>query len=122
EVIKVERPGLGDDTRQWGPPFVGDQSIYFLTINRNKRSITIDLATEEGREVVRRLAATVDVVLENFRPGTMERLGLGYDVLAAENPGLIQCSISGYGSSGPRVDEPGYDAFVMALGGLMSIT
>ncbi len=122
DVIKVERPGVGDDTRQWGPPFLGDESVYFLTINRNKRSIAVDLGSEAGRDVIRRLAGSVDVVLENFRPGTMERLGLAYEQLAADNPGLIFTSISGYGSTGPRVDEPGYDAFVMALGGLMSIT
>lgn len=122
DVIKIERPGSGDDTRRWGPPFAGEESVYFLTINRNKRSVGLDLDRTEGRQLLSALISTADVVAENFRPGLMERWGLGYEDLAKENPGLIYCSMSGYGNRGPRSSEPGYDAFVMAIGGLMDIT
>ena len=97
-------------------------SAYFAAANRNKRSIAIDLKTEAGREAVRRLAARADVVVENFRAGHLERLGLGYEALAATNPRLVYCSITGFGSNGPRADEPGYDFLIQAMGGLMSIT
>jgi crotonobetainyl-CoA:carnitine CoA-transferase CaiB-like acyl-CoA transferase len=121
EVIKVEHPDGGDDTRSWGPPFVEDTSAYFLSANRNKRSITCDLRTDHGRKVALALAERADVLVENFRPGTMTRLGLGYEELSARNPGLVYCSISGFGSGGGR-HLAGYDFLVQAVGGLMSIT
>jgi crotonobetainyl-CoA:carnitine CoA-transferase CaiB-like acyl-CoA transferase len=119
-VIKVEQPGRGDDTRAWGPPFIGPESAYFLSINRNKESLTLDL--KSGRAVIERLLDRADVLVENFRPGTMERLGLGYAAVAERWPRLVYCSISGFGQTGPRRNEPGYDAVVQAEGGLMSIT
>ncbi|GAC1341841.1 MAG: CaiB/BaiF CoA-transferase family protein [Candidatus Dormibacteria bacterium] len=122
EVVKVEDTGDGDDTRQWGPPYQGDQSAYFLSINRNKRGISLDLKSEAGREVALRLADRADVLLENFRPGTAARLGLGYADLAARNPRLVYASISGYGQTGPYAQHPGYDAIAQALGGVMSVT
>jgi crotonobetainyl-CoA:carnitine CoA-transferase CaiB-like acyl-CoA transferase len=121
EVIKVEPP-QGDDTRSWGPPFVGDESAYFLGLNRNKKSACLDLRTEEGLEVARKLIQTSDIVIENFRPGVMEKLGLGYEDWQPRHPGLIYCSISGYGRSGPYKDRAGYDVIVSAMGGLMGIT
>jgi len=121
EVVKVERPGAGDETRAWGPPFVDGQSAYFLAVNRNKRSIALDLASVEGRRAAVALAARADVLVENFRPGTMERLGLDYETLRERNPGLVYCSVSGFGS-GAGAALPGYDFLVQALGGLMSIT
>ncbi|HUU35394.1 MAG TPA: CoA transferase [Vicinamibacterales bacterium] len=121
-VIKLEHPGRGDDTRRWGPPFLGDESAYFLSVNRNKESIAIDFKSPGGREVVARLIAKADVVVENFRPGTLDGLGLDAATVRAERPELIYCSISGYGQTGPRRDEPGYDAVMQAEGGLMSIT
>ncbi len=121
-VIKLEHPGRGDDTRRWGPPFVGDESAYFLSVNRNKESIAIDFKTPGGREVVDRLIAKADVIVENFRPGTLDALGLDAATVRADRPALIYCSISGYGQTGPRRDEPGYDAVMQAEGGLMSIT
>lgn len=121
EVIKVERPGTGDDTRSWGPPFdASGTATYFQSVNRNKRSLVLDLATGEGRERARELALLADVVVENFRPGLMADLGLDYDALSAEHPGLIYCSITGFGADAPQL--PGYDLLVQALGGLMSIT
>ena len=123
EIIKVEQPGRGDDTRQWGPPFTAHgQSAYFLSVNRNKRSITLNLKSAEGRAILRRLAAQADVLIENFKVGVMDRLGLGYNQLRAINPGLIYCSITGYGQTGPYKDRPGYDTVIQAQGGLMSIT
>jgi crotonobetainyl-CoA:carnitine CoA-transferase CaiB-like acyl-CoA transferase len=121
-VIKVEQPGKGDDTRAWGPPFVHGESAYFLSINRNKESLTLDLKNPMAMRVLDPLLAKADVVVENFRPGTMARLGLGYEQLAARFPRLVYCSISGFGQTGPRRQEPGYDAVVQAEGGLMSIT
>jgi len=121
-VIKVEQPGRGDDTRAWGPPFVGPETAYFLSINRNKESLTLDLKDPRGRAILERLAARADVLVENFRPGTMARLGLDYETVSARQPALVYCSISGFGQDGPRRDEPGYDAVVQAEGGLMSIT
>ncbi|AXK34538.1 CoA transferase [Streptomyces armeniacus] len=121
EVIKVERPGGGDDTRAWGPPFAGGESTYFLGLNRNKRSVALDLADPADAEVARTLAARADVVVENFRTGTMERLGLGYDALRAVNPRLVHCSITGFGADG-GAGLPGYDLIVQAVGGLMSVT
>jgi formyl-CoA transferase/CoA:oxalate CoA-transferase len=122
DVIKLENPRTGDDTREWAPPYQGDQSAYFLAVNRNKRGIAVDLKTERGRDIARRLAERADVVVENFRPGTAGRLGLGYDELAARNSRLIYASISGFGQTGPYSSEPGYDAIAQALGGLMSVT
>jgi crotonobetainyl-CoA:carnitine CoA-transferase CaiB-like acyl-CoA transferase len=122
EVIKVERPGDGDDTRAWGPPFVAGESAYYLSINRNKRSITVDLAQEPGREIIYALARVCDVAIENFRPGTADRIGVGYERLRRENPGLVYCSISGFGQEGPYRDRPGYDALAQAMSGMMSIT
>ncbi len=122
EVIKVEQPQVGDDSRGWGPPFVGKESAYFLSINRNKKSITIDMKTPEGVELVRRLATTADVLIENFRPGTMERFGLGETELRSLNPRLIYASLSGFGADGPMKDWPGYDLVIQAYGGFMSIT
>jgi formyl-CoA transferase len=122
EVLKVERPGAGDDTRQWGPPWAGGESAYYLSVNRSKKSVTLNLQTEEGRDMVRRLAQQADVLVENWRVGTMERWGLGHDTLQALNPGLIYCAISGYGQTGPHRDRPGYDFIIQAEGGGMSIT
>ncbi|HVL65846.1 MAG TPA: CoA transferase [Vicinamibacterales bacterium] len=121
-VIKIEQPGKGDDTRAWGPPFVRGESAYFLSVNRNKESLTLDLKHPEAPAVVHALLGRADVLVENFRPGTMERLGLGYEQLAVRYPRLVYCSISGFGRTGPRRAEPGYDAVVQAEGGLMSIT
>jgi formyl-CoA transferase len=122
EVVKVEQPGVGDDTRGWGPPFVGGESAYFLCVNRNKKSITVDLKSQDGVALLRRLAERADVLIENFRPGAMERLGLGEKDLRANNPRLIYASLSGFGADGPMSDAPGYDLIVQAWGGLMSIT
>jgi len=122
EIIKIERPGSGDDTRQWGPPWLGKESAYFLSVNRNKQSVTIDLKHPEGQAIVRRLAAKSDVLIENFKPGTATRLGLGYEQLSTDHPGLVYCSITGYGQNGPYRDRPGYDFMIQAQGGLMSIT
>ena len=121
-VIKIEQPGRGDDTRAWGPPFVGGESAYFLSINRNKESVALDLKHSRARGILDSLVARADVVVENFRPGTMERLGLGYDTLAATHSGIVYCSISGFGQTGPRRAEAGYDAMMQAEAGLMSIT
>jgi len=121
-VIKIEQPGRGDETRAWGPPFVAGESAYFLAINRNKESVALDFKQPGGRKALDRLIARADVVVENFRPGTLERLGLGYAALAAAHPRLIYCSISGFGHTGPRRDQPGYDAVIQAEGGLMSVT
>jgi crotonobetainyl-CoA:carnitine CoA-transferase CaiB-like acyl-CoA transferase len=122
EVVKVEQPGVGDDTRGWGPPFAGGESAYFLSVNRNKKSIAIDLKSPDGLQLLRSLAAAADVLIENFRPGTMERLGLGEQELRRVNPRLIYGSLSGFGADGPMSDLPGYDLIVQAWGGLMSIT
>jgi crotonobetainyl-CoA:carnitine CoA-transferase CaiB-like acyl-CoA transferase len=121
DVLKVEHPERGDDTRHWGPPFAGDESAYFLSINRNKRSIGVDLKDPEGLERVRKLAAGADVVIENWRRGALDRLGLGYEALREENSDLIYCSITGFGP-GPDEDRPGYDFLVQARGGVMGIT
>jgi len=122
EVIKVEIPRTGDDTRQWGPPFIHGESAYFLSINRNKKSLTLDLSSEKGREILYALAEKSDILLENFRPGVTERLRVGYPTLAEKNPRLIYCSISSYGYSGPYRDRLAYDLVLQAMGGLMGIT
>ncbi len=122
DVIKVERPGSGDDTRGWGPPFVGRDAAYFLALNRNKRSVALDLLTPEGATAARRLALSADVVVENFRPGLMGRFGLDHDTLAAERPDLVTCSLVAFGDEGEAASRPGYDIIVQALSGLMSFT
>jgi crotonobetainyl-CoA:carnitine CoA-transferase CaiB-like acyl-CoA transferase len=122
EVIKVERPEGGDDTRQWGPPYdEAGVATYFLSVNRGKRSVALDLRGDEGAEEARRLVAGADVVVENFRPGVMERLGFGHERLREANPGLVYCSLTGFGS-GEGAALPGYDLLVQAVGGLMSVT
>jgi formyl-CoA transferase len=122
EVVKVEQPGAGDDTRGWGPPFAGGESAYYLCINRNKQSLTLDLKSQRAVELLRQLVKAADVIIENFRPGTMERLGLGEKKLRELNPRLIYASLTGFGADGPMSDWPGYDLIVQAWGGLMSIT
>ena len=121
-VIKIERPGRGDDTRAWGPPFINGESSYFLSINRNKQSVALDFKRPEGRAVLDRLVAKADVLVENFQAGTLDRMGLGYTDLCGRHPELIYCSITGYGLTGPNHDRPGYDAIIQAEGGLMSVT
>ena len=121
EVIKLEIPGRGDDSRQF-PPFIGDESMYYVNLNRGKKSITLNLKTYEGKEVFRELVRECDILLENFRPGTMDRLELGYDELSKINPGLIYAAISGFGQTGPYKTRPGYDIIGQAMGGLLSIT
>jgi crotonobetainyl-CoA:carnitine CoA-transferase CaiB-like acyl-CoA transferase len=121
-VIKIEQPGKGDDTRAWGPPFVSGESAYFLSINRNKESITLDLKKPGATAILDRLLDRADVLVENFRPGALDRLGYGYGTVAARWPRVVYCSISGFGQTGPRRDQPGYDAVVQAEAGLMSIT
>ena len=129
DVIKVERPRIGDETRGWGPPFVGKpygpypgESAYFIAANRNKRSVTVNIQAAEGQEIVRRLAGISDVLVENYRTGDLDKLGLGYSDLHALYPKLIYCSVSGYGRTGPYADRPGYDAVIQGEGGMMSIT
>ena len=121
DVIKVEPPE-GDETRGWGPPFAGGESAYYLCVNRNKRGIVINLKTDEGKKVLRDLALQSDVLVENFRPGTLEKFGLDFETLHELNPKLIYCSITGFGQTGSMKDKPGYDFMIQALGGLMSIT
>jgi crotonobetainyl-CoA:carnitine CoA-transferase CaiB-like acyl-CoA transferase len=129
DVIKVERPGAGDDTRSWGPPFLSDPSGkptkeagYYLSVNRGKRSITLDLDKPEGQEIVRAIAARSDIVLENFKVGTLKRFGLDYDSLKVVNPKIIYCSITGFGQTGPKREAAAYDFMIQAMGGLMSVT
>ena len=123
DVLKVERPGAGDDVRAWGPPFApGGESAYFLCVNRNKRSITIDLKTSPGQDLVRELARRCEVLVENFKTGTLDEMGIGYEALRGVTPGLIYCSITGFGTTGPYADLPGYDLIAQAMGGIMSIT
>lgn len=122
EVIKVERPVTGDDTRTWGPPFAGGESAYYLCCNRNKRSIVIDLKNSSGRDLVRELAAVSDVFVENFTPGLTKTFGIDYETLRKLNPGLVYVSITAYGQGGPYRDRPGYDMVLSAVGGLMWIT
>jgi formyl-CoA transferase/CoA:oxalate CoA-transferase len=121
-VIKLEHPVRGDDTRHWGPPFVGEESAYFLSINRNKESLTLDFKQPAGQRILHQLLAGADVVVENFRPGTLDAAGFGAAAVLEQYPRIVYCSISGYGQTGPRREEPGYDAVMQAEGGLMSIT
>ncbi len=129
DVIKIERPGRGDDTRSWGPPFLKDadgnptsDAGYFLCVNRGKRSVTLDISQPEGQAVIRRLAQDSDVVLENFKTGTLQRYGLTYENLSVENPGLVYVSVTGFGQDGPRKNQAAYDFMIQAMGGLMSVT
>jgi crotonobetainyl-CoA:carnitine CoA-transferase CaiB-like acyl-CoA transferase len=129
DVVKVERPGAGDDTRGWGPPFLKDKSGrdtrdagYFLAVNRGKRSIALDLGDAEGQRIARALAARADIVLENFKTGALAKYGLGYDDLSPVNPALIYCSITGFGQSGPRREQAAYDFMIQGMSGLMSVT
>ena len=122
DVIKVERPETGDDTRGWGPPFLGDDAVYFLSLNRNKRSVVLDLSTDRGLGAARRLALSSDVVVDNFRPGLMERFGLDHATLSAERPDLVTCSLTAFGDGESGVARPGYDIIVQAMSGLMSFT
>ena len=129
EVIKVERPRLGDDTRSWGPPWMKDNSgqdtqeaAYYQSTNRNKLSVAIDIASPEGQELIKALIQDSDVVIENYKAGSLKKYGLDYAALSAINPGLVYCSITGFGQNGPRAEEPGYDFIIQGMGGLMSIT
>ncbi|MFK8079666.1 MAG: CaiB/BaiF CoA transferase family protein [Granulosicoccus sp.] len=129
EVIKVERAGAGDDTRRWGPPFLKDkdgkptqQSGYYLSVNRGKKSVELDLKSAEGQAAVRAIAAESDILLENFKTGTLDRMGLGYDDIAKVNPQLIYCSITGFGLTGPKANDAAYDFMIQGMGGLMSVT
>ena len=122
EVIKVESPGGSDETRKWGPPFKNAVSAYYLSANRNKKAITVDLKSEDGVEIIKQLIRESDVIINNFKTGTMERFGLGYDTLAEINPRIVYCSITGFGETGPDRNAPGYDFIIQAMSGLMSIT
>uniref|UniRef100_A0A8C5DRT2 Succinyl-CoA:glutarate-CoA transferase n=1 Tax=Gouania willdenowi TaxID=441366 RepID=A0A8C5DRT2_GOUWI len=121
-VIKVEKPGVGDDTRGWGPPFLASESVYFLSVNRNKKSLAVDLKHPRGAELIQQLAAVCDILVENYLPGKLHGFGLGFDQLSEVNPGLVYCSISGYGQSGPQANSPGYDSIASAVSGMMHIT
>src|SRR5689334_17588019 len=121
-VVKIEQPGKGDDTRAWGPPFLEGESAYFLSINRNKESVTLDFKHPDGRRLLDALITKADVVVENFRPGTLAKMGLDYSSLSTSHPRLIYASVSGFGQTGPRRAEPGYDAVIQGEAGLMSIT
>ncbi|MFW1839377.1 MULTISPECIES: CaiB/BaiF CoA transferase family protein [Acinetobacter] len=129
EVIKVERPKVGDDTRSWGPPWMKDdagsdtrEAAYYQSTNRNKLSVAIDIATPEGQELIKALIQDTDVVIENYKAGSLKKYGLDYAALSAINPGLVYCSITGFGQDGPRAEEPGYDFIIQGMGGLMSVT
>jgi crotonobetainyl-CoA:carnitine CoA-transferase CaiB-like acyl-CoA transferase len=122
DVIKVERPGTGDDTRGWGPPFVGGDAAYFLALNRNKRSVVLDLSTDEGLSAARALALSSDVVVENFRPGLRATFGLDHGSLAEAQPGIVYCSLTAFGDQGEAATKPGYDIIMQALSGIMSVT
>jgi CoA:oxalate CoA-transferase len=122
EVIKVEPPPVGDDSRQWGPPFIGGISTYFLSINRNKKSLGLNLKTEEGRRILWKLIERADVLIENFRPGVLDKLGFGYEAVSKTNPRTVYCSISGFGHSGPYKDRPGYDVIAQGESGMMDLT
>jgi formyl-CoA transferase len=122
DVVKIEQPGTGDETRQWGPPFIAGESSYFMSVNRNKRSVTLDLKSDAGIEALRRLTQSADVLVENFRPGTMERLGLSYEQASQLNPSLVFCSVSGFGQTGPRARQPAYDAILQGMGGIQHLS
>lgn len=122
DVIKLEFPKIGDDLRYYGPPFAGGESYYFMILNRNKRSMTLNLKDEQGKSIIRSMIAQIDVVIENFSPGTMEELALGYESLRTIKPNLIYCAISGFGSKGPDAERRGYDIIAQGMGGIMSVT
>jgi crotonobetainyl-CoA:carnitine CoA-transferase CaiB-like acyl-CoA transferase len=122
DVIKIELPGSGDETRQWGPPFVAGESSYFMSVNRNKRSVTLDLKSPDGIEALTRLTRSADVLVENFRPGTMDRFGLAYEQARDLNPSLVYCSVSGFGQTGPRARQPAYDAILQGMGGIQYLS
>jgi len=122
DVIKIELPGSGDETRQWGPPFVAGESSYFMSVNRNKRSVTLDLKSAQGLDALHRLTRAADVLVENFRPGTMDRLGLSYAQARELKPSLVYCSISGFGQDGPRAKQPAYDGILQGMGGVQFLT
>ncbi|MGW9100411.1 CaiB/BaiF CoA transferase family protein [Priestia megaterium] len=122
DVIKVEQPKIGDETRNYIPPEINGESCFFISLNKNKKGITLNLKTEEGQRIVKQLVADADVLIENFRNGTMEKFGLGYDVLKEINPRLVYCAVSGFGRTGPMKDEPAYDLILQGFGGLMSVT
>ena len=122
DVVKVEVPGVGDETRLWGPPFQEDEASYFLSVNRNKRSIALDLKSPAGQAAAQRLAERADVVVENFRPGTTKRLGVDYERARSLNPSIVYCSISGFGQTGPRASEPAYDAIIQGMSGFQYLT
>ena len=122
DVIKVERPELGDDTRHWDPPSAGGEAAYYLCVNRNKRSLTVNLKEAEGREIIRELARKSDILIENYKVGTLDKMGLGYEEIKKINPGIIYCSITGFGQNGPYKDKPGYDFMIQGMGGIMSFT
>ncbi len=129
DVIKIEKPGAGDDTRTWGPPFVKDEdgndtqeSTFYLSANRNKRSVAVDIARPEGQALIRRMLSRCDVLIENFRYGTLGRYSLGYDDLRDSFPEIVYCSITGFGHTGPYRDRAGYDFFAQGMGGIMSVT
>ena len=122
DVVKIEEPGKGDDTRGWGPPFVNGQAVYFLSVNRGKRGITLNLKSPDGRQILGRLLETADVLVENFRPGTLDRLGFDWESVRRRHPRLVYASVSGYGPDGPWGGRPGYDAVIQGEGGLMSLT
>ena len=129
EVIKIERPGNGDDTRKFAPPFLLDEqgtptseSVYFLSTNRNKKSVVVDLTKPAGQKLIRRLMAMSDVVVENFKTGALKKYGLSYDDVKSDNPGLVYCSITGFGQTGPYANRPGYDFLIQGMGGIMSLT
>jgi crotonobetainyl-CoA:carnitine CoA-transferase CaiB-like acyl-CoA transferase len=122
DVIKIELPGSGDETRQWGPPFIEGESSYFMSVNRNKRSVTLNLKSPSGIDALKRLVASADVLVENFRPGTMDRLGLSYAQARALKPSLVYCSISGFGQDGPRAKQPAYDGILQGMGGIQLLT
>jgi len=129
EVIKIERPGVGDDTRQWVPPVLRNargedtgEAAYYACVNRNKKSVTVNISRPAGQDIIRRLAAKSDVMIENYIVGTLKRYDLDYDSLKAINPGLVYCSVTGFGQTGPYAARPGYDPIMQAMGGLMSVT
>lgn len=122
EVIKIERPGFGDDTRNWTPPTWDGESTTFLSANRNKRSLAVDINTPDGLKIIHKLAAKADILVESFKPGSLGKRGLGYEDLKKNNPGLIYCEISGYGSVGPLRNSPGYDPIMQATTGIMDMT
>jgi len=122
EIVKVEPPPLGDDSRQWGPPFIGGISTYFLSINRNKKSLGLNLKTEQGRRILWKLIERADVLIENFRPGVLDKLGFGYEAVAKVNPRAVYCSISGFGHTGPYKERPGYDVIAQGESGMMDLT